>query len=103
MFHALKWFRQHFAIPFDLDHWLLQPFKLLPLDHTVQQKQELQPWEMVNLLLRLRQARGSRGTHLLLLAMFLWAATSRIRFEHFQRSTFVGEADTFPHLQVQAG
>ena len=71
MFHALKWFRQHFALPFELDHWLLQPYKLLPLNHAIQQKQELQPWEMVNLLLRLRQA---SGTHLLLLAMFVWAA-----------------------------
>ena len=92
MFHALKWYRQHFALHFELDHWLLKPYKLLPLDHTVQKKQELQPWEMVNLLLRLRQA---QGTHLLLLAMFTWAATSCIRFEHFQCSHFVGEADTF--------
>ena len=92
MYHALKWYRLHFAIPFDLDHWLLQPYKLLPIDHAVQQKQELQPWEMINLLLRLRQA---KGTHLLLLAMFIWAATSCIRFEHFQRSSFVGEADAF--------
>ena len=100
MFHALKWFRQHFALPFELDHWLLQPYKLLPLNHAIQQKQELQPWEMVNLLLRLRQA---SGTHLLLLAMFVWAATSCIRFEHFQRSSFVGEADTFLIFKCSQG
>jgi len=100
MFHALKWFRQHFALPFELDHWLLQPYKLFPLNHAIQQKQELQPWEMVNLLLRLRQA---SGTHLLLLAMFVWAATSCIRFEHFQRSSFVGEADTFLIFKCSQG
>ena len=100
MFHALKWFRQHFALPFELDHWLLQPYKLLPVNHAIQQKQELQPWEMVNLLLRLRQA---SGTHLLLLAMFVWAATSCIRFEHFQRSSFVGEADTFLIFKCSQG
>ena len=100
MFHALKWFCQHFALPFELDHWLLQPYKLLPLNHAIQQKQELQPWEMVNLLLRLRQA---SGTHLLLLAMFVWAATSCIRFEHFQRSSFVGEADTFLIFKCSQG
>ena len=100
MFHALKWFRQHFALPFELDHWLLQPYKLLPVNHAVQQKQELQPWEMMNLLLRLRQA---SGTHLLLLAMFLWAATSCVRFEHFQRSSFVGEADTFLIFKCSQG
>ena len=60
----------------------------------------LQPWEMVNLLLCLRQA---QGTHLLLLAMFTWAATSCIRFEHFQRSYFVGEADTFLIFKCSQG
>ena len=35
--------------------------------------------------------------------MFVWAATSCIRFEHFQRSSFVGEADTFLIFKCSQG
>lgn len=38
MFHALQWYRLNFALPFELDHWLLKPYKLLPLGPTVQPK-----------------------------------------------------------------
>ena len=85
MFHALNWFRSQFGIPFPLDHWLVRSYKLLPVGHTSQQKLELQPWEFVNLILKLRQ---SSGTNTMVLAFLLWAAVSCIRFEHIQRSKF---------------
>ena len=85
VFHALNWFRAQFGVQFPLDHWLVRGFKLLPVGHTSQQKLELQPWEFVNMLLKLRQ---SSGTNSLVLAFMLWAAVSCIRFEHVQRSKF---------------
>ena len=86
MYQALKWFRLNFGLPFNTDHWLTQPFRLLPPDHQVQQRTELQPWEMVNLLLMMKQ---SSGTHLLILTFLVWAAVSCVRFEHFQRSHYM--------------
>ena len=70
MFQALKWFRVTFGLNFNTDHWLTQPLRLLPLDHRVQQRTELQPWELVNLLLMMKKA---TGTHLLILTFFVWA------------------------------
>ena len=86
MYQALKWFRLNFGLPFNTDHWLTQPFRLLPPDHQVQQRTELQPWEMVNLLLMMKQ---SSGTHLLILTFLVWAAVSCVRIEHFQRSHYI--------------
>ena len=86
MFQALKWFRVTFGLNFNTDHWLTQPFRLLPPDHRVQQRTELQPWELVNLLLMMKKA---SGTHLLILTFFVWAAISCVRFEHFQRSHYM--------------
>ena len=57
MYQALKWFRLNFGLPFNTDHWLTQPFRLLPRDHQVQQRTELQPWELVNLLLLMPRCR----------------------------------------------
>ena len=73
------------SLGFPLDHWLVRSYKLLPVGHTSQQKLELQPWEFVNLILKLRQ---SSGTNTMVLAFLLWAAVSCIRFEHIQRSKF---------------
>ena len=85
MFHALNWFRSQFGVQFPLDHWMVRGYKLLPVGHTSQQKLELQPWEFINMILKLRQ---SSGTNTLVLAFMLWAAVSCIRFEHIQRSKF---------------
>ena len=75
VFHALNWFRAQFGLQFPLDHWLVRGYKLLPVGHTSQQKLELQPWEFMNLLLKLRQSSGTKSLDC-------------IRFEHVQRSNF---------------
>ena len=75
VFHALNWFRAQFGLQFPLDHWLVRGYKLLPVGHTSQQKLELQPWEFMYLLLKLRQSSGTKSLDC-------------IRFEHVQRSNF---------------
>ena len=86
MFQALQWFRVTFGLHFNMDHWLTQPFRLLPPDHRAQLSAELQPWELVNLLLMMRMA---SGTNVLILAFFVWAAISCVCFEHIQRSRYL--------------
>ena len=44
-------------------------FPVAPPDHRVQLRTELQPWELVNLLLMMRMA---SGTNLLIFAFFVW-------------------------------
>eukprot|EP00435_Cladocopium_sp_Y103_P062373 s244_g24.t1 len=65
------------------NHFLVLPYKYLPATYTATQAIELQPWELVNLVL---YARRLRGSNLVLACFLLQCAVSCIRFEHFQRS-----------------
>ena len=94
MFQPLQWFRVTFGLHFNMDHWLTQPFRLLPPDHRVPLRAELQPWELVNLLLMMKMA---SGTKLLVLAFLVWAAISCVRFEHIQRSRYL---DSHPQCLI---
>ena len=57
----------------------------MPLGHTAKQAAELQPWEFLNLV---RVSGELTGTLKMLALFMLQAAVSRIRFEHFGRSSF---------------
>lgn len=84
MYQALKWFQHNLGVPFQVEHFLLAPFRFHEVTHTGRPAQELEPWEMLNLLFLARKASGTR---LLVLCFFLQSAVSCIRFEHAQRST----------------
>ena len=88
MYQALKWFQQNLGVPFQVEHFLLAPYRFHEVTHTGKQAKELEPWEMLNLIL---MARKATGTRLLVLCFFLQSAISCIRFEHAQRSTMQEE------------
>eukprot|EP00435_Cladocopium_sp_Y103_P017200 s2946_g4.t1 len=84
MFQAMKWFEQNMGVRFHTEHYLIQPHRFHHPHHTGVQKEELQPWEFINILLL---AARSKGTKQVLTSFMLQAAVSCVRFEHFQRST----------------
>ena len=51
MHAALKWFACHAGAKCDMDHRLVAPYRFHSGTHTSAQAPELQPWELVNLLL----------------------------------------------------
>eukprot|EP00435_Cladocopium_sp_Y103_P019698 s1670_g4.t1 len=59
----------------------------LQLADFLREAPELEPWEFINLLTLLKQ---SHGAHRVLVAQMLMVALGCIRFEHLQRSHFVG-------------
>lgn len=87
MFQALKWFRVTFGLPFTVDHWLTQPFRLLPPDHRVQQRTELQRLGARESFVDDEEA--VRHPLVDFDIFFVWAAISCVRFEHFQRSRYM--------------
>ena len=86
IWQALKWFKEKMGMPVPCDHFLVLPYKNFPTAYSSSQAVELQPWELVNLVLFARQ---QRGTNLVLICFLLQCSVSCIRFEHFQRSRFV--------------
>ena len=102
VWQALRWFSEAFGCEFHLNHFLVKPYRLHGQAHTGQQAKELQPWEILNIVLL---AKASGGTKLLLLCFMLQSAVSCIRFEHMQRSSYVETVDgalTFRCFQGKA-
>eukprot|EP00435_Cladocopium_sp_Y103_P033090 s1614_g8.t1 len=86
MHASLKWFSASFGAAFPVDHWTTKHFRFHAVHHTGRQMPELQPWELINLVVLMKK---SQGTHRVLVAQMLMAALGCIRFEHLQRSSFV--------------
>eukprot|EP00435_Cladocopium_sp_Y103_P065073 s583_g26.t2 len=86
MHASMKWFATSFGAAFPMDHWATKHFRFHAVHHTGRQMPELQPWELVNLVILMKK---SQGTHRVLVAQMLVAALGCIRFEHLQRSKFV--------------
>lgn len=84
MYQAFKWFQHNMGVNFQVDHFLLSPFRFHAQGHTGAQAKEMEPWEILNLIF---MAKKASGTRLLVLAFFIQSAVSCIRFEHAQRST----------------
>lgn len=80
MHAALKWFAQQGAARFDMTHHLVAQYRFHAASHTSRQAPELEPWELVNLLLVTERA---SGTHRAMLCLVLMMALSCIRWEHF--------------------
>ena len=100
MFQALKWFEQNMGTHFHTEHFLVKPHRYHHPLHTGVQKDELEPWEFVNLVLTAAQ---TRGTKQILAAFMLQAAVSCVRFEHFQRSTMTGGNDKWLQFHCSQG
>eukprot|EP00435_Cladocopium_sp_Y103_P035167 s1483_g9.t1 len=86
MHASLKWFASSFGAAFPMEHWATKHYRFHAVHHAGKQMLELQPWELVNLVLLMKR---SQGTHRVLVAQMLMAAIGCIRFEHLQRSKFV--------------
>ena len=71
------------GLDFPMQHWVVTPYKSLPSGHMARQALELEPWELVNLVLF---GKKQSGTNLILACFILQSALSCIRFEHAQRS-----------------
>ena len=86
MHAALKWWAANLGADFQVDHWVVRPYRFNAAAHSGRQAPELEPWEAANLLLLLTRM---CGTHKVLAAMVLMASFSCIRYEHLQRSSYV--------------
>ena len=85
--HAVfKWYETNGGSQFRTAHPVIANFRFHRAGHTSRQAPELEPWEMVNLLLLLHRA---KGTHKIVVALIVMSACSCIRWEHIQRSTLV--------------
>lgn len=100
MYAALKWFSTQAGASFPMDHHLVSPYKFHAVTHTSRQAPELQPWEFINLLFLAGRALGS---HKILLSWMIMAATSCIRWEHVQRSTFVAKHKAWLEFRCSQG
>ena len=100
MYQAMKWFQMNMGIPFQVEHFLLTPFRFHAAGHIGSQAKELDPWEMLNLIF---MAQKATGTRLLVLCFFLQSAISCIRFEHAQRSSLQETAPTALRFKCSQG
>eukprot|EP00435_Cladocopium_sp_Y103_P025477 s1719_g6.t1 len=85
---SLQWYKANVGVDFPMQHWLVTPYKFIPASHNATQALELEPWELVNLMLFTKR---QLGTNLILACFVLQAALSCIRFEHVQRSRPLSE------------
>ena len=96
MWHVLQWYASKMGLQFQVEHFLVQPFRMHELSHSGVQACELAPWEMMNLVMMASHAQGS---YRLVLAFMIQSAVSCIRFEHMQRSSLVRCAED--HLEFR--
>lgn len=88
VWQSFQWYKTHMGLDFPMQHWVVTPYKSLPSGHMARQALELEPWELVNLVLF---SKKQSGTNLILACFILQSALSCIRFEHAQRSRPVSE------------
>ena len=100
VWQALKWFKEKMGMQIPCDHFLVLPYKNFPTAYSSSQAVELQPWELVNLILFARQ---QRGTNLVLICFLLQCSVSCIRFEHFQRSRLVSHQAEWARFWCRQG
>ena len=100
VWQALKWFKEKMGMQIPCDHFLVLPYKNFPTAYSSTQAVELQPWELVNLILFARQ---QRGTNLVLICFILQCSVSCIRFEHFQRSRLISHQAEWARFWCRQG
>ena len=86
MHAALTWFASSLGANIPVTHWMVRPYKFHAASHSGRQAPELEPWELGNLLLVLKE---TKGTHQVIIAMVILAAVGCIRWEHIQRSRLI--------------
>ena len=96
MWHVLQWYASKMGLQFQVEHFLVQSFRMHELSHSGAQACELAPWELLNLVMMASRAQGS---YRLVLSFMIQSAVSCIRFEHMQRSSLVRCAED--HLEFR--
>ena len=100
MHAALTWFMSSLGANIPVTHWLVKPFKFHASSHSGRQAPELEPWELANLLMVLKEA---SGTHKIIVSMVVMAAVGCIRWEHLQRSRFVQSHTAWAEMHCAQG
>ena len=100
VYQAFAWTNVNLGASWPIQHFMVQPFRFHAQGHCTQQAVELQPWEFVNML---HLAAGLTGTPQLVLCFLLQAASSCIRFAHFQRSRLVEDHGSWLEFQCSEG
>ena len=88
VWQSLQWHKTHLGPDVPLQHWVVALYKLLPSGHETRQTLELEPWELINIVMF---AKKQVGTNLIFASFVLQSALSSIRFKHIQRSRPAGE------------
>ncbi|CAE7298184.1 ppsA [Symbiodinium natans] len=85
LWQMFRWLRSNVGAEFDVEHFLVRPFRLHAPGHVQQQRDELEPWEFANMLICAAELTGCPRT---LAAFCIMSAASCVRFRHMQRSVF---------------
>ena len=59
MHAALKWWAANLGADFQVDHWVVRPYRFNAAAHSGRQAPELEPWEVANLMLLLTRVCGT--------------------------------------------
>ena len=100
MHAALTWFVSSLGANIPVSHWMVRPYKFHAASLSGRQAPELEPWELGNLLLILKEA---KGTHQVIIAMVILAAVGCIRWEHIQRSKLVTDHSAWAEMFCAQG
>ena len=100
MHAALTWFMSSLGANIPVTHWLVKPFKFHAAAHSGRQAPELEPWELANLLMILKEA---KGTHQIILALVVMAAVGCVRWEHIQRTKYVQNHTAWAEMRCSQG
>ena len=61
MHAALKWWAANLGADFQVDHWVVRPYRFNAAAHSGRQAPELEPWEVANLMLLLTRMCGTHN------------------------------------------
>ncbi|CAE7236638.1 ppsA, partial [Symbiodinium microadriaticum] len=100
LFQMFKWLRTHLGVPFDIEHFLVKPYRLHAPGHVQKQREELQPWEFANMLIC---AASLTGCPRALASFCILAAAVCVRFRHLQRSTLVQDHGDWLEFKCSMG
>ena len=100
MHAALTWFVSSLGANIPVSHWMVRPYKFHAASHSGRQAPELEPWELGNLLLILKE---TKGTHQVIIAMVIMAAVGCIRWEHIQRSKLTTDQAAWAEMWCSQG
>ena len=86
LWQVFRWLRARVTAQFDVEHFLVRPFRLHAPGHVQRQRDEFRPWEFVKKLICAASLTGCPHT---LASFCIMSASACVRFRHMQRSVLV--------------